>query len=61
MAFTKRRKQPHLFRNPAVHPTKQVKLLLAAQKKRASTDDSTPAPIVVTGKPRKKASRKSKR
>jgi hypothetical protein len=52
MAYVKRRKQPHLFRDPSIDPTKQVRLQLEAQQ----VESSAPAPVVVSAA--KKSTRK---
>jgi hypothetical protein len=56
MAFTKRRKQPHLFRDPSVHPTKQVRLMLESEA--ANVKASTSAAVVVTASKAKRPARK---
>lgn len=50
MAFTKRRKQPHLYRDRSVDPTKQV----AAQLEAQSVERSKPVTISVSAKSKRK-------
>lgn len=54
MAFNKRRKQPHLFRDPSVDPTKQVRLQLAT----VEASPVEPVAVVSKRKPARKRATK---
>lgn len=54
MAFVKRRKQPHLFRDPTVDPTKQVR----AQLEATAAVSAAPSVVEVDAHKRRKPARK---